>query len=98
MESVFVNAIRELTVVEFYYPPGMRKIEPHAIGRGSSNQLLVRAFQTEGASASGEHENWKLFRLDKAGNTDFAGEHFAGSRPGYKRGDKAMSGGIIEEL
>jgi hypothetical protein len=60
--------------------------------------LLLRAFQTEGASASGEPKNWKLFRLDRAERIDPTGSSFDGPRPKYQRGDAAMKGGIIAEL
>lgn len=80
------------------YDPGQRIIEPHALGYSAEGNLLLRAYQTEGASASGEHEHWKLFRVDRAGGFSANGEDFSGPRPGYKKGDKAMKGGIIAEL
>ena len=58
----------------------------------------MRAFQTEGASASGEHEHWKLFRVDRAESIELSSDSFDGPRPEYKRGDRAMKGGIIAEL
>jgi hypothetical protein len=80
------------------YDLGMREIEPHAVGYGSDGQLLLRAYQTTGASASGEHENWKLFRLDRFTGSSKPADPFNGPRPGYRRGDKAMKQGIIAQL
>lgn len=98
MDDVIANAIKDRERLSFNYPPGARTIEPHALGWSSDGHVLLRAFQTEGASSSGEHENWKLFRLDRAGATTANGENFPGPRAGYKRNDKAMKGGIIEQL
>jgi len=80
------------------YPPGVRIIEPHAFGWSADRNLLLRAYQIEGASASGEHEWWKLFRVDRAESIDLTGASFDGPRPEYKRGDRAMRAGIIAEL
>lgn len=98
MLHIIKNAIEGCMVLEIYYPPGLRIVEPHAVGRSADGNLLLRAFQTDGASASGEHVNWKLFRLDRAGNVGGSLGAFAGPRPGYRRGDKAMKGGIIAQL
>lgn len=98
MLQIITNAIEGRKVLEILYPPGLRCVEPHAVGRSADGNLLVRAFQAGGASASGEHVHWKLFRLDRAGTVEDSGNTFAGPRPGYRRGDKAMKGGIIAQL
>lgn len=98
MPAILTAAIQQRLLVRLYYPPGERLIEPHVLGEGSSGQLLLRAYQVEGASASGEHENWKLFRVDRIsghGCTDVA---FDGPRPLYNPNDKAMTRGIIARL
>lgn len=80
------------------YEPGERLVEPHAFGRSAAGDLLLRAYQVEGASASGEHEHWKLFRVDRI--RDFGPDDTSSEAPrsGYKRGDRAMKGGIISEI
>ena len=93
----WAQAINERKRVRLLYDPGERIIEPHAYGFSSDGNLLVRAFQVEGASASHEHHDWKLFREDHMGQSEISGD-FEEPRPGYKRGDKAMKGGIIAEL
>lgn len=84
--------------LEIDYPPGKRIVEPHVLGRSREGNLLLRAFQTSGASASGEHHNWKLFRVDRMGTVHDTGEKFAGPRPQYNPDDSAMKGGIIERI
>lgn len=98
MLHILESAIRERRVIHFDYFPGPRVIEPHALGYGKDGQLLLRAFQTAGASESGEHANWKLFRIDRAAGAEIAGAVFSAPRPGYRPGDKAMVGGVIVEL
>jgi len=92
------DAINRRLELEVYYEPGIRTIEPHAVGFGSEGQILVRVFQSSGASASGEHVNWKLFRIEKIHNVRLTGNSFPGPRPGYRRGDSAMTRGIIAQL
>ena len=76
----------------------MRVVEPHALGYGSDGQLLLRAFQVEGASASNQSFNWKLFRLDRMRDARFNGRSFSAPRPDYKRDDPVMKRGIIAQL
>lgn len=96
--AAIVTAIESGHCLRINCAPGERVIEPHALGRGSEGQLLLRAYQVEGASASGEHEHWKLFRVDRITSIDPTTNKSIAPRPGYRRGDRAMKGGIISEI
>jgi hypothetical protein len=98
MRDLIARAIGDRLVLTVNYPPGIRTIEPHALGVSSTGNLLLRAYQTAGASSSGEHEWWKLLRLDRLISVNLQGLSFDGPRPEYKQGDKAMVGGIIRQL
>lgn len=98
MLTIIVNAIASRERLVINYPPGRRIIEPHAVGYSAEGNILVRAYQTEGESASGEPEHWKLFRLDRFERCVSAFENFDGPREGYKENDRAMKGGIIAQL
>lgn len=98
MLTTIKQAIAEMRRLEIYYEPGSRLIEPHAVGYSKDGNVLLRAYQVSGASASGEHEHWKLFRLDRMMSAHLTADRFSGPRDGYKTGDKAMKGGIISEL
>ena len=87
-------AIDERRLIELNYEPGYRLIEPHAYGLSKDGNELLRAYQTEGASASGEHQNWKLFRVDRITDLKVLDERFDDPRPGYRQGDSAMKGGF----
>ena len=98
MQSVLIAAIEGRRLVSIWYDPGVRVVEPHALGYGSDGQLLLRAFQIEGASASNAPFNWKLFRLDRMRDARFNGRTFPAPRPGYNRDDPAMTRGIIARV
>ncbi len=87
---------RKRIIIDYY--PGSRLIEPHAFGRGSDGQFLLRAYQVSGASASGEHVEWKLLRLDRVRGIELTEQTFDGPRPGYNARDSAMKGGVIASL
>ena len=80
------------------YPPGDRIVEPHVYGTNTQGNELLRAFQVNGASASGQHNGWKLFRVDRIISMTVLAEVFNGARPDYKRGDRAMTYQMFAEL
>lgn len=98
MSAVIRNAIKHQHRVQIDYPPGARIVEPHVLGFSKDGHLLLRGFQTDGASAGGEPTNWKLFRLGRVRAVVDTGQTFSGTRPGYNRDDPAMKGGIVARL
>jgi WYL domain len=98
IEKSLREAIKSRTVLEVYYSTGSRLIEPHCLGWSKDGNMLLRAYQTEGASESGEHTNWKLMRVDKMGSAKPTNDNFERPRPEYNPDDKAMKGGFIERL
>lgn len=98
MTALFVDAINQFKRLVIDYSPGKRVIEPLAIGYTKDGNLVCRAYQVSGASASGEHANWKLFRMDRMGAVAVDGSKFSSPRDGYKRDDRIMQGGIIAQL
>ncbi len=98
MKNDIVVAIRTKRRLRIWYGPGERLIEPHALGYSTDRNLLLRAFQVEGASASGEHDDWKLFRVDRIKSEAPTNLYFDEPRPDYRRDEKAMKGGIIAQV
>ena len=92
------ESIQNTKVMRIWYHPGERVIEPHALGVTKDGHHVLRAWQRSGASASHEHENWKLFRLDRTDDVEPMGQSFDGPRPGYNPDDKAMKRGFIARL
>jgi predicted DNA-binding transcriptional regulator YafY len=98
MLDTIKRAIIERKTLTISYHPGTRIIEPHCLGWSADGNPLLRAYQTEGASASGEHEHWKLFRVDRVLSGSICDKSFDGPRPLYNPKDKAMKGGVIARL
>jgi predicted DNA-binding transcriptional regulator YafY len=98
MLALLTAAIEGRRLVSIWYDPGVRVVEPHALGYGSDGQLLLRAFQVAGASASDQPVHWKLFRLDRIKDAKLNGRVFRKPRPEYQRDDRAMTRGIIAQI
>ena len=98
MLSVLIAAIEGRRLVSVWYDPGVRVVEPHALGYGSDGQLLLRAFQVAGASISDQPFHWKLFRLDRMRDARLNGKSFRKPRPEYQRDDCVMTLGIIAQI
>lgn len=80
---------------------GLRLIEPVALGRSKKGNLVVRAWDEEGASHRGylgtrPMPGWRLFKLDKIVSYKPSGENFDLPRPNFNpNGDKDMTSIII---
>lgn len=101
------NAIKKHQVMIIYYDGdepggrGLREIEPVCLGRSKANNLVLRAWDSEGSSHTGFKgiqplPGWRLFRLDKILSSKPSGEIYNSPRPNYNfSGDKTMSSVII---
>lgn len=110
-EQVAINAVHDSItnkdVIILYYDGdepggrGLRKIEPVCLGRSKSDNLVLRAWDIEGASHRdyiGEKPlpGWRLFRVDKIKTYKKTGEKFNTPRENYNfNGDKTMKSIII---
>lgn len=80
---------------------GLREIEPVAFGKTISGNLVLRAWETEGASHRGYLKTrpmpgWRYFRLDKILTMKPTGDIFKKIRPNFNpNGDKTMSSVIL---
>lgn len=80
---------------------GLRLIEPVALGRSKRENLVLRAWDEEGASHRGylgtrPVPGWRLFKLDKILSYKPSGENFDTARPNFNStGDKDMTSIII---
>lgn len=93
VRETLVAAIGDRRLVRLWYNGGFRTLELHAYGRGTKGHDLLRAYQTEGHSESGEHEGWKLLIAngpDGLSELTMLDESFLGPRPEYRQNDKAM--------
>lgn len=89
MHSILINAITTQRVLKLFYHDYWRIIEPHAFGRSKSGDDILRCYQTDGGSASGENVGWKLLKISEILSLDMSEKRFI-VRPDYKRDDKAL--------
>ena len=101
------KAIKNKTIVSIYYNgdipggKGYRRIEPVCVGYSKSGNLVLRAWDIDGAShthTTGKQilPGWRLFRLDKIFTYKTTPDNFITARPNYNpNGDKTMSRVIV---
>lgn len=97
------DSIKKKKLVIIYYDgkdnggKGLRTIEPVCLGYSKKGNLVLRAWEREGASYSEKNENnilpgWRLFRLDKIFTLSPTMDNFYEMRPYYNpNGDKSMT-------
>jgi predicted DNA-binding transcriptional regulator YafY len=90
MLQTIIDAIRDKQQLSFTYDGLLRLVEPHTVGLSTAGNQVMRCFQVGGSHRKAGHD-WDLVKLEKIVALTVTGEHFAGPRPGYKRGDGAMS-------
>jgi hypothetical protein len=84
--------------LELRYDGYSRVVEIHAVGRSSEGHWLARVWQVRGGSVHNEPVGWKLLRLDECLSAHILDEESMAPRPGFKRRDVAMAGGIKCEV
>lgn len=101
------DSIKKRIVVTIYYDgdipggKGYRRIEPVCVGYSKAGNLVVRAWDIDGASHTasiGEKPlpGWRLFRADKIFTYQPTQDTFNEVRPNYNpNGDKSMERVII---
>lgn len=101
------DSIKNRQVVSIYYTgdepggKGLRIIEPVCLGYSRAGNLVLRAWDTDGASHTaylGEQPkpSWRLFRLDKIVMFKQTGDIFNDPKPNYNfNGDRSMTSVLI---
>ena len=101
------DSIRKKIVVTVYYDgdepggKGYRRIEPVCVGYSKAGNLVIRAWDLDGASHTasiGEKPlpGWRMFRADKIFTYQPTTDNFTEVRPGYNpNGDKSMNRVIL---
>lgn len=92
-----ISALRANKLLTLHYHGFARDVEVHAVGYSAEGVLMMRVWQVGGGSVSNERVGWKLMRLNDAVGASISEIDSLAPRPGYKRGDKALSS-ILAEL
>ena len=92
------RALREGKCLQVDYGGYERTVEVHVVGRSGEGREIMRVWQVRGGSASGARVGWKMLHLDDVRSSRIADERSQAPRPGYKRDDDVMKGGIACQL
>ena len=100
--SDMTSSIKKRNLVTIYYGgndnggKGYRTIEPVCLGFSKKDNMVLRAWEVEGASYSAKNKGnflpgWRLFRVDKIFTYKPTLDKFNTVRPNYNpTGDKSM--------
>ncbi len=91
MNNTIITAIKNRTVLALTYKGVARQVEPHAYGHATTGNDLLRCYQVSGGHTSDKPHDWDLLIVSEISALSDTGRTFAGARPEYRRGDKAMS-------
>jgi hypothetical protein len=98
-----MDAIRNKNIIVINYDgdepggKGLRELEPVCLGLSKKGNLVLRAWEIEGASHTstiGKQPlpGWRLFLVPKTFSFNLTGDKFTEARPGYNpNGDKSMT-------
>ena len=89
MNHQICAAIRTRHRLAFHYDNLPREIEPHAHGTSSTGKEVVRGFQTDGRSSSGQL-GWCLWDVAKMRSLRVSESTFTDTRLDYVRGDSQL--------
>ncbi len=92
MNQIICEAIKNKSVIKFYYEGHLRIVEPHAYGihKDTSNEVLC-AYQIGGYSSSNKAPFWRLYDVSKMTDIEITSDKCDNPRPGYKTNDSRMS-------
>ena len=96
MNISIARAIQERRLLKLAYHGYYRLVEPHAYGINPDHHEILRCWQVEGGSESGERSGWKLLRVDEIHTMTCTEQRFSSPRNGYKRGDSAMMKNYVQ--
>ena len=91
MNQSICNAIRNRNILSFTYRNRHRVVLPHAHGVSEKGNDVLRGYQTAGTSGSGKIPGWRLFVVSEITALNVTQEHFLGTSPKYRRGDRDMT-------
>jgi|SRR6185437_11139893 len=90
------EALKAKRSVTLKYSGRERVVEIHAVGYTREEQPIMRVWQVRGGSAGGDSSGWKLLRLDEITSAKLWDEKSEAPRPGYRKGDPAISKIVCE--
>ncbi|MGQ4876126.1 MAG: hypothetical protein ACP6IY_18830 [Promethearchaeia archaeon] len=83
-------AIQSRKLLSFSYDGGIREVEPYCYGITKKGKEMLRAYQVDGYSKSGNRQGWKLFDVSKIFRLEIIDKTFINIRPEYNPNDSVM--------
>ena len=90
MLDQIISAIRERKVISILYKGHERVVEPHLVGRKTSGNVALSAWQIRGFSESNSQPPWRNYLIKDIREVKVLDEDFNGPRPGYNPNDSTM--------
>lgn len=94
-EEAIVSAIRDRTVLDFFYNGQPRIVEPQTYGISRAGGPILRGYQRGRGSSSGYTKGLRLFEVRKMSKVRLTSDRFAQAHPEHNPDDSAMSKVII---
>lgn len=92
MNNDICKAIKNKSIIEFFYKGHKRVVEPYCYGvLQSTNNEALRAYRVGGYSSSRKKPPWRLYIISEMSEIVVTNKQFENSRLGYKTNDSDMS-------
>lgn len=83
-------ALQQGKCLRVTYKGYSRLVEVHAVGETKAGSGIMRVYQVDGGSESGQPVGFKLMTLSEVDSASVSDRASEAPRPGYKKGDSAM--------
>lgn len=90
MDQRICDAIENHQLLSFAYRGYQRVVEPHAYGTNRRGKEVLRGYQAEGGSVSGDAYGWKLFYVAEIDNLNVLDKRFGQARDEYEPVDREI--------
>ena len=81
------EAVENQEIIKFEYEDRLREVKPTKVGKSTSGNDIMEAFQHGGRSKSDDVPFWRTYRLDKISELEFTGIQNKGVGKEYERND-----------
>jgi hypothetical protein len=91
MNVTIIDAIRNRTILEFFYKNHRRQVQPHKYGVCTSGDEKMECWQVAGGSDSGKPPGWRLITVSECRGIVDTGITFEGPHHDYNPQDNRFT-------
>ena len=88
--ELLTSALNERRVVTFIYKGHERRVEPHALGKGTDQKPVLLGWQVSGGSQSEPPPGWRVFLLTDIQEWVVSETTLAKPRADYRKGGRGL--------